>query len=315
MANRAIQYVLISLFALTAFVEGSVDKFSLFWICTIVLASFFTRVLIQRKRYKRAHVIQDLLDYVAVFAVALLIHTDSPVYYLIFLFPAIRISLRKGRGGSLIVSGVTAACLFLIGWIKGDQQAALLFLLWNTITVAVWYIGSVTDSKQSYQLLAYMDPLTGAYNRRFLQDRLNDILYASVIRDEPITLMMLDLDHFKQINDTYGHDAGDQILKEFTDIVKHQLRKTDTAIRFGGEEFAVLLPKLGIEQAEKIAERIRQKVESHAFHVDGHAERLHITVSIGVTAYSHPQSKYDLLRAADQALYIAKEGRNRVAAV
>ena len=162
-------------------------------------------------------------------------------------------------------------------------------------------------------LMAQIDGLTGVDNRRYLEERLAEMFSHSTRIDEPIGCVMCDIDHFKSVNDDFGHQAGDVILREFASLLKEHVREIDRVGRYGGEEFVVLLPNAEIDEAVSFAERLRHGVEAHTFSFDGGSVRR--TVSCGVSAWPHPLIKTtdDLLRAADDSLYVAKErGRNRV---
>jgi two-component system cell cycle response regulator len=128
-----------------------------------------------------------------------------------------------------------------------------------------------------------------------------------------MALMILDVDHFKAVNDTYGHDIGDSVLKEFANRLKRNVRGVDLACRFGGEEFVVLMPDTDVRQAESIAERVRQSVAERSFEA-GAGRMIGVTVSVGVTLNeSLSDTPETLIKRADVALYRAKrEGRNRV---
>lgn len=161
--------------------------------------------------------------------------------------------------------------------------------------------------------LAIRDDLTGLHNRRHL----NTILQQEFIRceryDTDLSCMMLDLDHFKNINDTYGHDFGDVVLSSFGKRLASKIRLTDYAFRFGGEEFMVLLPHTDIYGAEKMAWKICKSNEKEGFTAANH--KITVTISIGLASFHqhHPSDRKDLLVMADKALYAAKEnGRNRV---
>ncbi|MDY8109519.1 PleD family two-component system response regulator [Fulvimarina sp. 2208YS6-2-32] len=162
--------------------------------------------------------------------------------------------------------------------------------------------------------LAVIDGLTGLHNRRFLDAHMGRAVSEAAKRQGAFSLMIADIDHFKRINDTHGHDVGDAVLQEFARRLEISVRASDLACRLGGEEFAVLLPNADQRTAEITAERFRKFVEATAFGVPGGAE-ITVTVSIGVAVY--PASGEDatsLMRAADTALYKAKnEGRNRTA--
>lgn len=157
---------------------------------------------------------------------------------------------------------------------------------------------------------AITDPLTGIYNRRLLFREGEDIFNQAVRYGRELGLMLFDIDHFKRINDTYGHAAGDEVIKSVVGAVAGNLREPDLFYRYGGEEFAVLLPETDIAGASKIAERIRRAVESMTVKINGKSER--VTISIGVTVRKEGDPKFDaLILRADDALYTAKEkGRN-----
>lgn len=161
------------------------------------------------------------------------------------------------------------------------------------------------------------DPLTGTYNRRYLDRRLNEEVLIERRYGRPLSVFLLDIDHFKQINDTYGHHAGDQVLTAFGGIVAEALRETDVLARYGGEEFLVIAPQTLIAGATELAERVRRNIEVHPFTFSEGSDRLrqiNVTISIGVAGLGNGiDSTHKLVRAADAALYRAKqEGRNRV---
>ena len=161
--------------------------------------------------------------------------------------------------------------------------------------------------------LATSDPVTGLPNHRALIARLDQELERAHRYERPCSLLFLDLDHFKALNDGYGHAVGDAMLCEFADLVRTQLRGMDTMGRWGGEEFLVILPELSAEDALHQAEEIRTTVAAHTFRVGG---GIHLTCSIGLASYPmHAHQREGLLSAADQAMYAAKAfGRNHVRA-
>ena len=161
--------------------------------------------------------------------------------------------------------------------------------------------------------ISLTDGLTGVDNRRSLEQRLHEMFEHSLRLHEPVACVMCDIDHFKKVNDTYGHAAGDEVLKEFAAILKREAREIDRVGRYGGEEFLLLLPGTVLDAAVTFAERLRESVDSHTFSYEGGT--ITRTMSCGVAAWPHPRVKGrdDLLKAADDALYVAKElGRNRV---
>ena len=163
---------------------------------------------------------------------------------------------------------------------------------------------------------AVTDPLTGLHNRRYMTGQL-DALVARAVRDgQPVSALLLDIDHFKKINDSFGHDAGDEVLREFAVRLASNVRAVDLPCRHGGEEFVVVMPETSLEDAERIAERIRMHVSGAPFRVAGGKEVLTVTISIGVASTLGTGDTPDhLLKRADEALYEAKaSGRNRVIA-
>ncbi len=161
--------------------------------------------------------------------------------------------------------------------------------------------------------MAITDGLTGLFNRRHLEERLNEMFEHSSRLHEPLAIAMFDVDHFKSVNDTHGHQAGDIVLAEFAKLLRGTAREIDRVGRYGGEEFLVILPGTVLDAAVTFAERARQQVETHKFRYDG--GDLTRTISVGVAGWPHPriQTRAELVKAADDALYLAKSmGRNRV---
>ena len=164
------------------------------------------------------------------------------------------------------------------------------------------------------QRLSLTDGLTGTWNRRFMQMQFRQVLATATRFDRPFSILMLDLDNFKQINDTFGHQKGDEILVEFSRRVKLALREVDTFARYGGEEFICLLAETDVDGAITTAEKIRDAIRSEPFG-DSPERQVSLTVSIGVASYSqHGDTYAALVESADQAMYRAKQlGRDRIA--
>ena len=157
--------------------------------------------------------------------------------------------------------------------------------------------------------LALYDPLTELFNRRAFDTMLEREIAEWSRYQRPLSLVMLDLDHFKKVNDTHGHDAGDAVLKDLAALLRDSCRPSDVACRWGGEEFVWLMPETDLADAQLAAERLRAAIESHAFQGAGR-----MTASFGVTSAIEDDTAQPLIKRADEALYAAKEGgRNRVA--
>jgi diguanylate cyclase (GGDEF)-like protein len=171
------------------------------------------------------------------------------------------------------------------------------------------------DRVKELEKLLDRDYLTGLYNRRFFMERFLEEIAWSVRYKEPLSIMMLDIDFFKKINDTYGHGCGDEILKQISNALLSVLRAEDIVARYGGEEFIILLPNTNPEGALTAAEKLRVTVQDRNFLCESGDIRLSVTISIGVTIYNGETelSPDRLIEQADGALYSAKEGgRNRV---
>jgi two-component system, cell cycle response regulator len=172
------------------------------------------------------------------------------------------------------------------------------------------------DNMQMTIEAAITDSLTGLHNRRYLERHLATLVAQAQSRGKPLSLLVLDIDHFKSINDTYGHAAGDDVLREFSRRIRKAVRGIDLACRMGGEEFVIAMPDTDEALALLVAERLRQKIAGEAFVVSETGKEITVTVSIGVNALlTAGDSVQALLRRGDEALYRAKrDGRNRVVA-
>ncbi|MGD0185785.1 MAG: PleD family two-component system response regulator [Roseiarcus sp.] len=177
------------------------------------------------------------------------------------------------------------------------------------------YADSLREKVQQSIELALFDPLTGLNNRRFMENHLATMLDNARVRRAPLTLMILDIDHFKRVNDTYGHDCGDEVLKAFADRLRGIIRGGDLLCRLGGEEFVIVMPGVNVQAARRIAERARLAIQQERFVIDPTGRMIPVTVSIGLAERGDDGDASSLYRRADRALYRAKaEGRNRVSA-
>lgn len=184
--------------------------------------------------------------------------------------------------------------------------------LYGLIAFFIWRIDSqeqrILRQNDDLAYLSVTDSLTGVLNRSGLSKRLEEQIGLAGRFRQPFSLLMLDLDHFKAVNDRHGHQTGDVVLKQFVDIIRDNLRVTDFMGRWGGEEFLVIAPHINAANAEKLAGKLCATIADSAFDQD-----IRMTVSIGVAEYRAGESEHDLIERADAALYQAKEGgRNRV---
>lgn len=191
--------------------------------------------------------------------------------------------------GYLLVGTATAFAIF--GFLLGRNEDEL------------------TQLARRYRDLSIRDDLTGLYNSRYFWDRLDAELHRALRHDDSVGLLLMDLDHFKEVNDNWGHRFGDRVLEVTGGYITENCRRSDIAARVGGEEFAVVLPETGEPEAVRVGERIRQALESHPFEPED-GESFHVTLSVGV-AVAEPDSDpspEQIYQDADQALYRAKEG-------
>ena len=176
------------------------------------------------------------------------------------------------------------------------------------------YTERLRDNMQMSIELAITDGLTGLFNRRYMETHLGTLVDQSAARGKPITVLVLDIDYFKAVNDSYGHDAGDDVLREFSLRIRKATRNIDLACRYGGEEFVIVMPETDMAVATAVAERLRRRIATEPFAIQKGARHLEVTISIGIAALSGvDDDATTILKRADQALYRAKrDGRNRV---
>jgi two-component system cell cycle response regulator len=178
------------------------------------------------------------------------------------------------------------------------------------------YTERLRSNVQQSVELAITDGLTGLHNRRYMESHLATLLDRASERDRPLSLLIVDIDFFKLINDTHGHDAGDEVLREFALRLKAGVRGIDLACRYGGEEFVIVMPEAEIGTASAVGERLRRQIAGTPFTIAGGKTSIEVTISVGIAVRTPDDRGSDtLLRRADQALYRAKrDGRNRVVA-
>jgi diguanylate cyclase (GGDEF)-like protein len=173
-------------------------------------------------------------------------------------------------------------------------------------------IRKVMDERRA-QRLAITDGLTGLYNRRYFEERLDEEIHRSRRYDRPMSILMIDIDFFKQFNDTCGHLKGDDVLRQLSHILQDHSRETDITARYGGEEFVMILPETSLESSRMLGERIRQAVDKAVFEGEEQIPATKITVSVGVSCLTDDEGGYDALERADRALYKSKQaGKNLV---
>jgi diguanylate cyclase (GGDEF)-like protein len=245
-----------------------------------------------------------LRDATALLVVVLLVVVGSLAYALglLIVHPLDRLTLASNRvaGGDLNVA-VPAS---------GGGELSHLTGVFNDM------VRRLREGRAELERLSVTDELTGLANRRRLMAELERELRRSDRHGHPFAILMLDVDRFKKFNDTWGHPAGDGVLKRVANTLRECVRDVDTVARYGGEEFMVILPETPAAEAARVAERIRAGTEGDRFTPEGAKAELNITVSVGYAVFpEHAETPDGLIEAADQALYRSKaSGRNRVCA-
>ncbi len=247
-----------------------------------------------------------------------------------FVFGCFKLSTRQMLGLSLLAILTYAATLPIISHVEGDQfRPTIEMTLWVTFSIFIPALAVVTghvsemrqklastnsllaDAVRKVTDLATRDELTGAYNRRHLLEMLTHEKYRADRGGGAFCICLIDLDHFKQVNDTYGHSAGDAVLKGLTATVHSAMRNTDLFARYGGEEFILVLPQTSLELARLCMERIMKAMQLVSF--DGLPPDFRVTMSVGIAQYYLPEETTTTIERVDAALYNAKRrGRNRI---
>jgi two-component system cell cycle response regulator len=175
------------------------------------------------------------------------------------------------------------------------------------------YTERLRDNVQLSIEMAITDALTGLYNRRYMETHVGTLVEQALARNKPLSVLILDIDYFKSINDSHGHDAGDDVLQDFAIRIRKSIRGIDLACRYGGEEFVVVMPETDMAVATMVAERLRRRIAGEPFPIQKGAKTIDVTISIGIAALGPDDNAAAVIKRADQALYRAKrDGRNRV---
>jgi diguanylate cyclase len=246
-------------------------------------------------------------------------------YYLLMFIPSLFVSVRlKLALMALVALWSYYIGLYLLMWSIEplqpiSREALLAVYLFNLSVVfsmfsylSFFYLRMVTSANRKLRKLATTDPLTRLFNRRHMTQLAKKELSRYERNGYPLSVILLDIDHFKVINDRYGHEAGDYVLKEVARVIKEQLRTQDLIARWGGEEFLVILPDTSIGRAEAGAERIRTGLLAHHWQTPG-GEEVELTISAGVSEFRPGDDLNAAINRADRALYRGKNnGRNRV---
>lgn len=211
-----------------------------------------------------------------------------------------------------ILSVVIILLLHMLGYLATlylPNYSMLLIWLFSAY-IDIIFILKLGKIMRSYRKSMYIDTLTQLNNRDFFYENISDSMEKLQKKKVYISLLIIDLDNFKNINDTYGHIAGDEILKQLSNILKHNIRATDIAARWGGDEFVITLPEVNTKDAFNIADRIRCEIRSHDFLYKNMVFK--VTASIGITSIENKMDINSFIDLADKALYKAKASKNSV---
>lgn len=229
---------------------------------------------------------------------------------LFWAYPALVVAyylLKPEEAVALSVISILGSIPALYGNVSLFMLATATITMTMTSVFAYAFAALTRNQRQQLMNLATCDPLTGAGNRRALDQKIAEIIANHERTSATASVIFLDLDHFKAINDEYGHAAGDQILIQLTEIINLRIRVTDSLYRIGGEEFVIVVDDLGIDKASRLAEQLRTLVEANEL-----AKDRAVTISLGVAQLESGESADEWLHRADEALYAAKRaGRNQ----
>jgi diguanylate cyclase (GGDEF)-like protein len=290
----------------------------LFFYAALVMAFRYANFYRRESRWKIAIETVGMISFVT----WVLYFTDGLASPLLnaYLLPVITCALTLGKLTTLIEVGLIASCYIFLGGMEGERLGSLAFTGAFMAQIApvllVAYITTMFSADIRYglaraKLLAETDELTGLLNIRGFALAANRLFAQSLRHQRAASVLMIDSDNLKGVNDGYGHDAGNRLLRHLATAIQAELRFTDVAARYGGDEFIVLLPETPAKGAMEVAERIRNRVASTPLELD--ARRVVSSVSIGIACYPEDGATLDALAAhADRALYSAKqEGRNK----
>lgn len=298
-------------------------------ILVFVLAYFYWIVFYIRDRIDKPSRIADYIEMTIMISVFILSMITTGLqdsgYKLLGIFIVLISAIQFGRNYSLGVASISTIIILLIDFISVglDKQTlsqyfendlVLLSALFVTAFILGMYVDIEREHSKELKNLANIDELTGLYNHRYFQEFLQKSIDNADKENQEVSLLFMDIDYFKNFNDINGHQAGDLLLKEISQIMKSCIRGSDVVARYGGEEFAAILPNTTENNAVKIGERIRSSIQNTYFKGQENQPDKNITISIGVSSYPKKAiNKHQLINTADDALYRAKSfNRNRV---
>ncbi len=295
------------------------DGFIFFAVLIILLFVYFAWNFIQTKMQNNHFIITWIQPFIFFFITTLAIILTGNYasnYKFLFLFVIIASCIESGTKIGMFIAGLSSSFILAIDLIfvpAGSTNAYFEsdIVLTCAFIIIAWTIGLYVRTEQEHidmlKGLVHYDGLTGLYNHRYFYDMIEEYFSDAQERNQPLALLFMDLDYFKYYNDLNGHQEGDEVLKTIAELIKNSVRATDIVSRYGGEEFAVILPNTEQEEALRIAERVRLAVWTEEFVGEEYLPNERLTISIGVSVYpDNATNEIDLIKYADEALYRAK---------
>ncbi len=275
----------------------------------VLLFGFNSWAIVRRGRYYPMLTLLGLVPAI-VFFLALSLRRQG-IIGVLWCYPAvICFNFILPERKAWIANAVLLLAIVPIAWTVTETAIALRMsvTLFMVSVLSLIFVRVITAQQEKLREDAATDPLTGVLNRKLLSIFVENAIQHRARTGEPVTVASFDLDHFKRVNDTKGHDAGDRVLRNFADLLRRRCRRTDKIFRVGGEEFLVLLPGTDAENALRVAEALRSAVEANPLSPDHE-----VTVSVGVATLQSGEGMDTWLKRSDESLYRAKaSGRNRV---
>jgi len=301
-----------------------------FFVVTLVLLSIYVLwsfTAVKKMNFKYIKIVQLSENFIFIlFFITVILYSgkNTSDYKFIFLFIIIAATIQQGMKQGLIVACISSFFILTLDLVMGAPNAQVNQYFENDLILAgvfiltAWPLGFYVKIENEHirklQSLANEDGLTGLYNHRFFYDSLGEIMKTCEKENKSVAMIFMDIDYFKNYNDLYGHQKGDEVLKSLGSILKKSIRKNDIVARYGGEEFAIILPNTPEGEAIKIAEELRSKIEKAYFYGEENQPNGKLTVSIGISIYpDKAKNAIELFKSADDALYRAKFfDKNRV---